>query len=104
MKILKIKVSTHGEIKVDEQAATLAQVSAKLIELKKAQAVVLYHREHSEDEPHPNATAVMNLVVQNRLPICLCVKPDFSDAGQNPVLAPQHTAEAVAKKPWWKLW
>jgi hypothetical protein len=105
MKILRVKISALGEITVDEHAASLAQLSASLVELKKVKSVVLYHRENPEGEPHPNAITVTNLVVQHRLPICFCVKPDFSDAGVNPVLSPQQPAEAtVATKPWWKFW
>ena len=80
MNTLKIKVSAGGEITVDGQAASLDQTSAKLAELKKANGVVLYHRENPQAEPHPNAMKVMKLVVDNQLPIRLCAKADFSDS------------------------
>ena len=78
-KTLKIMVSASGDITVERQAATLDQVSAKLAELKKSGGAVLYYRENPEGEPHPNAVKVMQLVIDNQLPIRLCVKPDFSE-------------------------
>jgi biopolymer transport protein ExbD len=80
MNTLKIKVSIGGEITVNGQAASLDQTSAKLTELKKANGLVLYHRENPQGEPHPNAMKVMDLVADNQLPIRLCAKADFSDA------------------------
>ena len=77
---LKIKVSAGGDITVDGQIASLDQTSAKLAEIKKANGVVLYHRENPEGEPHPNAMKVIKLVADNGLPIRLCAKPDFSDS------------------------
>lgn len=79
MTILKIKISAEGEITVDGEPLPLDQVSAKLAELKKANGTVMYYRENPKDEPHPNAMKVMELVVENRLPIRLSAKPDFSD-------------------------
>jgi hypothetical protein len=76
---LKIKVAPGGEITVDGEVASLDQLSAKLVELKKKNGTVLYHRENPQGEPHPNAMQVMKLVVDNNLPIRLCATPDFSD-------------------------
>jgi biopolymer transport protein ExbD len=80
MNTLKIKVAAGGEITVDGQVASLDQTSAKLVDLKKASGMVLYHRENSQAEPHPNAMKVMKLVADKQLSIRLCAKADFSDS------------------------
>jgi biopolymer transport protein ExbD len=80
MKTLKVKVSGAGEITADGQAMSLEQLSAKMADLKKVDGAVLYHRENPEGKPHPNAMKVMKLIVDHKLPIRLCAKPDFSDA------------------------
>jgi hypothetical protein len=79
MKTLKVTVSAAGVITVEGQVATLEQVSAKFAELKKAEGGVLYHRENPQGEPPPNAMKVVELVVENQLPIRMCAKPDFSE-------------------------
>jgi biopolymer transport protein ExbD len=79
-KVLKIKVTAGGEITADDQPVTLEQLAVKLAELKKAGGVVWYHRANPGGEPHPNAMKVIALVVENKLPIRLSTKPDFSDA------------------------
>ena len=77
--VLKVTVSADGDITVDGQASTLDQLSLELDELKKSAGVVWYHRENAHDEPHSNAMKVMQLVIDNQLPIRLCEKPDFSE-------------------------
>jgi hypothetical protein len=42
--------------------------------------VVWYYRENPTDEPHPNAMKVIEQVAQNKLPIRLSMRPDYSDA------------------------
>jgi hypothetical protein len=59
---------------------TPEQLAAKFAELKQAGGVVWYHRENAAGEPHPNAMKVIQLVVENKLPVKLSAKPDFSDA------------------------
>ena len=78
-KVLKLYVAASGEITADGQAVTLDHLAAKLAELKQAGGEVWYCRENPSAEPHPNAMKVMELVADNRLPIRLSSKPDFSD-------------------------
>jgi biopolymer transport protein ExbD len=78
-KVLKVKVMASGEITADEKSVTLEQLASKLTELKQAGGVVWYHRENPGGEPHANAMKVMELVVENKLPIRLSAKSDFSD-------------------------
>ena len=51
-----------------------------LAALAQNKGVVLYGRDAAEEEPHPNAMQVIQLVVANRLPIRMSTKSDFSDA------------------------
>ena len=78
-KVLKVIVSATGEITVDGQASTLGQLSSQLAGLKKSEGAVWYHRENPHGEPHPTALKVIQLVIDNQLPIRLCEKPDFSE-------------------------
>jgi hypothetical protein len=55
-------------------------LAAALTELAKRHGVVLYGRDDPTREPHENAAKALNLVIQNRLPIRLSTKRDFSDA------------------------
>jgi hypothetical protein len=79
-KIIKIKVTAGGDITADGQPLTLEQLATKLSELKRDRGGVWYYRESPEGEPHPNAMKVVELVAENKLPVRLAVKPDFSDA------------------------
>ena len=78
--ILKIKVAASGDMTADGQAITLEQLATKLVDLKKSDGAVWYHRESPAAEPHRNAMKVIELVAENKLPIRLSTKPDFSDA------------------------
>ena len=79
--LLKVTVSTKGEITADGQPVTLEQLSAKMDELQKVEGgAVLYYRENPHQRrPHPNAEKVIQLVIDHQLPIKLCTKPDFSE-------------------------
>ncbi len=78
--VIKVKVTENGEITADGQPVTLEKLAARFADLKQAGGVVWYHRENPAGEPHANAMKVMELVVENKLPIRLSTKPAFSDA------------------------
>jgi hypothetical protein len=78
---VKIYISKTGEVTLDGKAATLDEVGSAFSALAKKNGVVLYTRDSPGLlEPHPNANKVIDLVIQNRLPIRLCKNKDFSDA------------------------
>ena len=78
---VKIYVTKSGEITVDDKPATLDEVKSALAALAQKNGVVLYTREAPEEfEPHPNGNKVIELVIENRLPVRLCRNKDFSDA------------------------
>jgi hypothetical protein len=79
LNILRVAVSANGEITVDGQASNLENLAQELEELKEVSGIVWYYRENPQDEPHPNAIKVMQLVIDNGLPISLFLKPDFSE-------------------------
>ena len=79
-KVVKVKVTTGGDITADGHSVTLDQLAVKLAELKQVGGAVWYYRERSAGEPHPNAMKVIALVIENKLPVRLSTKPDFSDA------------------------
>jgi hypothetical protein len=77
--VLRIQVTASGEISTDGQPTTLEHLPDRLKTLKEVNGAVAYHRENPEADPHPNAMAVIQLVVEHKLPIRLSSKPDFSD-------------------------
>jgi len=77
--ILKVSVLVSGAVLLDGEPTSLEELGARLDRLKADQPVVWYYREAAGGEPPPEAMQVMKLVVDKRLPISLCSKPDFSD-------------------------
>jgi hypothetical protein len=78
--ILKIAVSVDGRITVDASPATMDSVRASLKRLAEQKGVVWYYREAGYADAPPESTEVIKAVIENRLPIRLSSRPDFSDA------------------------
>jgi len=76
---LKISVLKSGKIMIDGNEATLTQAEQRLTRLKSEGGTVWYYREAGQQEPPPEAMQVIKLIADNRLPITLSGKPDFSD-------------------------
>jgi hypothetical protein len=79
MSEVRIKVTESGEITLEDHAVSLEQLSTKLADLKKSGGVVWYYRANPQCEPHPITKKVIELVIQNSLPIRFFTNPDFSD-------------------------
>ena len=77
--VLKVSVLASGSILLDSDAVSLDQLRERIEAQKAARPVIWYYREAAQGEPPAEALQVMKLVVENRLPISLCSKPDFSD-------------------------
>ncbi|SRR5580765_5913442 len=77
---LKIAVSVDGRITVDGSPATMDSVRASLKRLAEQKGVVWYYREAGPADAPPESTEVIKAVIENRLPIRLSSRPDFSDA------------------------
>ena len=77
--ILKVSVLASGAVLLEGEPVSLEGLLAKLESAKTDRPVVWYYREAAEGEPPAQAMQVMKMVVENRLPISLSSKPDFSD-------------------------
>ena len=76
---LKISVLADGQVLADGHPVELEELEPILAEFAMGKGTVLYYREDpSQDEPHPNAMAVIQLVIESRLPISFSTEPDFS--------------------------
>lgn len=89
--VVRVKVTTSGEIVADGKPVTVDDLALKLAELKQAAGEVWYHRENSGSEPHAHAMAVMELITCNQLPVKFAAKADFSESAQDVRLAPPPT-------------
>jgi hypothetical protein len=77
---MKVSVLASGEILLDKQPVTLADLQVALLQGAKSNAAVWYYRENPGGAPPPVVADVMKLITGNRMPIRLSSKPDFSDA------------------------
>jgi hypothetical protein len=77
--ILKISVLSSGAVLLDGKATTMRALEGSLKTAKTRNGQVWYYREAVNSEPSSQAMAVIKLVVDNKLPISLSTKPDFSD-------------------------
>jgi biopolymer transport protein ExbD len=75
----RVKVTPKGQIFLNDQPVTLYQLKRSFSELKQQEGTVLYYREDPEGEPPVEAMAVIQAVVEARLPIRLSGRPDDSD-------------------------
>jgi|SRR6185369_2715835 hypothetical protein len=77
--ILKVSVLVSGSVLLDGEPISLEALRVKFESLKAQRPVVWYYREAASGEPPPEAMQMMKMVTDNRLPISLSSKPDFSD-------------------------
>src|ERR1044071_10483638 len=77
--ILKISVLLSGAVLLDGEPVSLEELGGKLESVRADRPVIWYYREAAGGEPPGEAMQVMKLVVDRRLPVSLCSKPDFSD-------------------------
>ncbi len=77
---LKVSVLADGELLLDGQPVTLAELERAMDRAAKASAAVWYYRENPAGDPSPVALEVMKLITRNHLPVRLSSKPDFSDS------------------------
>lgn len=78
--ILKIAVMADGRITLDAKPATIESVRTSLKELARLNGMVWYYREAAQSEAPAQAKEVMQAVIENRLPIRMSVRPDYSDS------------------------
>jgi hypothetical protein len=85
---IKVSVLTSGEVLLDKEPVTLADLELALEQGARMNAQVWYYRENPAGEPPPVVAEVIKLITSRRLPIRLSTKPDFSDS-----IAPSATLE-----------
>jgi hypothetical protein len=76
--VLKIALMSDGRITVDGAPSTLDSLQVSLKRLAEQKGVVWYYREAGQAPPE--ASAIIKAVIENRLPIRLSSRPDYSDA------------------------
>ena len=76
--IIKVSVFANGEILADGKPCSLDELESRLSEVSKSKGQVHYYREAPDQEPHPKGRTVMQLIYENRLPMSVFTKPDFS--------------------------
>lgn len=74
-----VAVTAKGGVTFDGAAVTFDVLKQKLADVKKRNGVIWYYREAGNREPPSQAMEVMTLVVDNRIPISMSTKPDYSD-------------------------
>ena len=77
---LKISVMADGRITVGGSPDTIDSVRVSLKRLAEKKGVVWYYREAGQAKAPPESYEVMQALIENRLPIRLSSRPDFSDA------------------------
>ena len=77
---VKIWISKTGSVEISGKQVEVESVGPMLAELAQRKGEVFYGRDAAEEEPHPNAVKVLQMVIANGLPIRMSTKRDFSDA------------------------
>ena len=77
--IIRVAALADGKVLVDGVPVSLSDLDARLKLLKAANGVVWYYRENPASEPRPEALRAIKAIFENRLPVSMSSKPDFSD-------------------------
>jgi hypothetical protein len=78
-KVLKIAVTSSGQIIANGSPTTLEALAPLLSDLAKNLGEVWYYRDVPKEEPHPNALKVLSAIIDHNLSVRLSSKPDYSD-------------------------
>ena len=79
MRVKRISVLSTGKVLLNDKDSTVAEVRRSLESASAGSTTVWYYRESGKGEPPPQAIEVFKLIVENKLPVSLSTKPDFSD-------------------------
>ena len=77
---LKIWISKTGSVEINGRQVELESVGPMLVEHAQRKGEVFYGRDAAEEDPHPNAMKVLQMVIASGSPIRMSTKRDFSDA------------------------
>jgi hypothetical protein len=78
MQVLKVQALADGSIALNGRHTTV-DVLRKFLADAHGQTVVWYYREHADQEPTQGQMNVIQAIVDNKVPVSLSTKPDFSD-------------------------
>lgn len=78
--VVKIAVTADGRITLDGSPATIDSVRSSFKRLAEQGGVVWYYREDAGKNAPPAAKQITQAVIENRLPIRLSSRPDYSDS------------------------
>jgi hypothetical protein len=78
--VLKIAVMANGSITADNSPVTIESLRDLLKTLAERKGVVWYYREACQSKAPVQARHVMQAVVENRLPVRLSTRPDYSNS------------------------
>lgn len=78
--VLKIAVMANGSITADGEPTTIESLRASLKTLAERKGIVWYYREASQSKGPAEALEVTKAVIENRLPIRLSTRPDYSNS------------------------
>ncbi len=77
--VMKVAVTKTGEIFADGTRMELPELKVAFAKLSAEHGSVIYYRENPTGaEPHLNAMAVVQAIVEAKLSVSLSTKPDFS--------------------------
>jgi hypothetical protein len=69
--IAKVKVTQTGVIYLNGKKASMEELRQEFARLKQVNGVVWYYRENPQEEPPPQAMAVVEAIVEAQLPVRL---------------------------------
>jgi hypothetical protein len=75
----RVAVAATGAVSFDRKPITLEALRKKLADLKRRNGEVWYYREDPAREPTSQATAVLKLIVESKLPVSMSTTPDYSN-------------------------
>jgi hypothetical protein len=76
--VARVAVAASGAVTFDGRPVSLPELRSELESLARWKGEVWYYRENPAAEPPPEALAVIEAIMQARLPVRFATKPDFS--------------------------
>ncbi len=86
--VAKVTVKESGAILLDGEPSSIEQLRVRFGELRAQGGTVWYHRANPSGEPPASAAQVIQLIIDNRLPVRLAIDPDFTRFATPPEVAP----------------
>ena len=78
-KVARVSALSSGKILLNGHESDLRGIEAEFKRLKEVKGGVWYYRENAQAKPKPQAMAIIQLIIANKLPVSMSTKPDFSD-------------------------